>query len=849
MRQTFILLLCLVCLGAKADNVTKWLKAEGVKAIKPMLADTKNVENKTFDNNWVLSYNAQDISMIDPAENKHLLGLENNPVWTKATVEENNVLSTASEGTISYYATYLETDAWFKGSLKFTLYCPAEIYVNGKMMTKFYGKAGEKGSPKMVNLSLENGKHCIVVKALAKEGKAFGAEFNKKKTFAHANTSFGLSPERGMNIYDILHGVKPSSVALSAEGDYALVGYSKVIKAKGKTKRWSDIVSLKDKKIVYTFNGSQASGIKWLPKGNVISWVLNAGEGADIYKYNVDSRQLDHVANGIKDMKRYYWSPDMTYIIYTSNKNYAEKKWIMRKVQGMEDRQASFRYRTSIYKYDIKTATSSLLNWGNLSLNLHDVSKDGKKMIVSTSRPTYTEYPFSKQNVYMLDLESMRVDTLWKDRKEGVQCSFSPDGKKLLIKAGGAAFGKKGLNIKEGQIPNGFDNQLYIYDIASKNVDAITYDFNPNVKSYYWHIDGNIYIDAEDKDYSVAFKYNLKKKNWTKLNIPGDFLRSVSIANNSNVAAYIACGANSPYKVYLTDLKKGKTSVVSDPESYNYRNIKFGEIKDWNFTMDNGTTIVGRYYLPKNFDANKKYPLLVYYYGGTSPVSRYFGGRYPFNVFADNGYVVYVLQPSGTTGMGQEFAARHQNNWCKITADEIIYGVKKFSKDHSFINKDKIACMGASYGGFTTQFLQTQTDIFACAISHAGISSISSYWGEGYWGYSYSTQATAHAYPWNRKDIYIDQSSLYNADKIKTPMLLLHGTKDVNVPTGESIQLYTALKILGVDVNLVFIKDADHIIYDYKQRIKWNNTIMSYLAKYLKDQPQWWNALYPDKNL
>lgn len=80
-------------------------------------------------------------------------------------------------------------------------------------------------------------------------------------------------------------------------------------------------------------------------------------------------------------------------------------------------------------------------------------------------------------------------------------------------------------------------------------------------------------------------------------------------------------------------------------------------------------------------------------------------------------------------------------------------------------------------------------------------------------------------------------------------MLLLHGTKDVNVPTGESIQLYTALKLLGVDVNLVFIKDADHIIYGYKQRIKWNNTIMSYLAKYLKDEPQWWNAMYPEKNL
>jgi hypothetical protein len=165
------------------------------------------------------------------------------------------------------------------------------------------------------------------------------------------------------------------------------------------------------------------------------------------------------------------------------------------------------------------------------------------------------------------------------------------------------------------------------------------------------------------------------------------------------------------------------------------------------------------------------------------------------------------------------------------------------------VDAQRVGCMGASYGGFTTMYLQTRTDIFACAISHAGISSISSYWGEGYWGYSYSTNASAHAFPWNRKDIYVDQSPLFNADKVKTPMLLLHGTADVNVPTGESIQFYTALKLLGKDVELVLIKNADHAVVDYNQRIIWGNTIMAYFAKYLKDEPAWWENMYKDKNL
>ena len=85
-----------------------------------------------------------------------------------------------------------------------------------------------------------------------------------------------------------------------------------------------------------------------------------------------------------------------------------------------------------------------------------------------------------------------------------------------------------------------------------------------------------------------------------------------------------------------------------------------------------------------------------------------------------------------------------------------------------------------------TQYLQTRTDLFAAAASHAGISSISSYWAGGYWGMSYSTVASEGSYPWNNPDLYTKHSPLFNADKIHTPLLLLHGTSDVNVPPAKA---------------------------------------------------------------
>ena len=215
-------------------------------------------------------------------------------------------------------------------------------------------------------------------------------------------------------------------------------------------------------------------------------------------------------------------------------------------------------------------------------------------------------------------------------------------------------------------------------------------------------------------------------------------------------------------------------------------------------------------------------------------------------MLAGQGYVVYVVEPSGAIGFGQEFAARHVNTWGQGSADDIIEGTKAFLAAHSWADDRKVGCMGASYGGFMTQYLQTRTDIFAAAISHAGISNIASYWGGGNWGYTYGETAQYGSYPWNNPELYVKQSPLFNADKIKTPLLLLHGTVDTNVPTNESQQLFTALRILGRPVSYVQSDGENHGITNYNKRLAWQNVIVAWFAHWLKDEPTWWKTLYPD---
>ncbi len=396
-------------------------------------------------------------------------------------------------------------------------------------------------------------------------------------------------------------------------------------------------------------------------------------------------------------------------------------------------------------------------------------------------------------------------------------------------------------------IPTDYAGQLSLFDAATKAVEPITRDFDPAVSSAYWSkTDGAIYIVAEDRSLVRLFRYTTKKKSFERIDTQAEVIGDWDIAFDGLGGVFVGSGATTPPRLYSMDLGKGKSRMIWNPNASDFARIKESAVEEWSFRSASGKTIEGYYYVPPGFDPQKKYPCIVYYYGGTSPTSRSYGGRYPRNLWAALGYVVYILQPSGATGYGQEFSAFHVNDWGKIVAEEIIEGVQKFAEAHPFVNKDRIGCIGASYGGFMTQLLLTRTDIFAAAISHAGISSIASYWGEGYWGYSYNAVAAANSFPWNRRDIYVDQSPLFNADKIKTPLLLLHGTDDTNVPPGESEQMFTALKLLGKNVEYIKVEGQNHAVMDYKKREIWSKTIIAWFDRFLKGEPGWWNDLYPN---
>jgi len=726
-------------------------------------------------------------------------------------------------------------------------YIESVISVNGLSKYKIYvdGKQVNGGCT-----SLIPSVHKVVIKYLSKPENTDTISVKVDAGDATvASMTSGL--KHPYSLSDVMNDKSSTGVSVSPDGRYIIYSISETMTG-GSVNSYTMVKDLQTGAII-----DRRSGLRWMPKSNKY-YYTKKNDGIGYTLYVVDPKTMkETVLSRTLPVNSFRMSPTEDFIIYSETVNGPTEKKEIFEVVVPDDRQPGWRNRNVLYKYDFASGLTQQLTFGYHNVYLSDISSDGKYALISKSESRLTARPTTLTSVYRVNLDTYSVDTLISLDGFLEKATFSPDGKQLLAIGTPEVLGGIGKNVAEGQTPNAYDYQLFLSPMIDegkcldvKEWKALTFDFNPSVINVRWsNVDGQIYFNAEDKDCLNFFRLNPKTGKISRIDTGVEYLKYYSLSSASNTIVYSGQGASHGDRLYVMNSKTGKKTLIEDVDAEHMATVSLGKCESWNYINESGDTICCRYYLPSDFDASKSYPMIVNYYGGCSPTSRTFGGRYPHHAYASLGYVVLVVNPRGASGFGQKWSAVHVNTAGKGVAEDIIGAVKTFCKEHEYVNTKKIGCIGASYGGFMTQYLQTVTDIFAAAISHAGISDHTSYWGEGYWGYSYSEVSMANSYPWTRKDLFVDQSPLFNADKIHTPLLFVHGTADTNVPVGESIQMYTALKLLGRPTAMVLVEGENHWIVDYKKRIQWQNTIWAWFAKYLQDDSSWWNSLYPQKSL
>lgn len=746
-----------------------------------------------------------------------------------AEVKQAGQLTPSSDYALHLMGFVLENTHYGQVSLKVEGASHYQVYVDGKRVED-------------TSLSLDPATHQVVIKYLSVPGEQ---SVPKVSLDAKQDGVFTLRTEQGrlFTLADVLHGTRITGTELSADGKYLITSYT-VTKEGGKTTSQTKVKELKTGKVLAT----REESLHWMPRSAKYYYVRQGVSGRELVTVDPVSGQeevwVSHLPEG-----SFRVAPTEDYLLFTLVQKGPEEKKEIYEFIDPDDRQPGWRNRTYLARFDVKTGVCQPLTFGYKNVWATDISSDGRSILVMVSNHRMGKRPTTLFSLYKMDVQTLKVEELVKDDGFLTNALFSPDGRQVLLSGSPECLGGIGKNVKEGQTPSMIDIQLYLMDLQSKQIEPLTKTFNPNVMQAVWSAADNcVYFNAEDRDCISLFRLNPAKKHIEKVNVPEEMVLGFSVAEKAPSLSFYGESASNAHRQYVVDLKKDASKLEEDLHG-ELKDVLLGECKAWDFVNSRGDTICGRYYLPPHFDPNKKYPMIVNYYGGCSPTSRNFGSRYPHHAYAALGYVVYVVEPSGATGFGQEFSARHVNTFGDYVADDIIEGTRKFVEAHPFVNGKKIGCIGASYGGFMTQYLQTKTDLFAAAISHAGISDHTSYWGEGYWGYSYSEVSAANSYPWKNPELFVDHSPLFNADKVHTPLLFLHGSVDTNVPIGESIQMFTALKLLGRETAMVVVEGQDHHITDYQKRIQWQNTIFAWFAKWLQDDPTWWNTLYPPKTL
>ena len=820
-------------ISASAETIeVKTLKYAGPYAVaQPWMADSVNIKGEAFDLkqlldsplSFTLLNKGKEVTvaqlLADKQDALHLASFcVSNTQRTKATI--------AVEGLEQY-----------------------RLFVDGEQVAVNGNKAETILTPSQ---------HTVVIKYLTRKN-ASSDKKSIKLTVTAANgapLSVGdAAAKRAYNIYDVICAPNYPSVSISPNGKFIVVRKTWVDR-KGNNHSISELRNSQTNRVMATFEES----VKWMPASNKLYFTQKASDSSIAGEEKQDGT-LQLITINPLTMERevlashlpegwFQFTPDEKTLIYTLYTEGRKKDAQVYDVKEPDDRQPGWRSRSYLAKFDLASGVLQPLTFGYHNVYLNDISADSRYLLIGKSEERLTKRPTTLNSYCRLNLNDMSVETLIEKGEFLNSAQFSPDGKSILVSASPEAFNGIGKNVEEGQTPSMIDTQLYLMTLSDKKVRPLTRDFNPNVQSVEWSkVDGNIYFTAEDKDCVHLFQLNPKSGKFTLLKTPEEYIKSFSLASSAAEMAFSGQSASNADRLYKMNTKALKSQLVDDLSARELKNVELGECKAWNFVNSRGDTLCCRYYLPPHFDAAKKYPMIVNYYGGCSPTSRMFQSRYPHHVYAAMGYVVLVVNPSGATGFGQKFSARHVDTAGEGVAEDIISSTQAFCDEHAFVNRKKIGCIGASYGGFMTQYLQTKTDLFAAAISHAGISDHTSYWGEGYWGYSYSEVSMANEYPWTNKHLFVDQSPLYNADKIHTPLLFVHGTADNNVPVGESIQLYTALKLLDRPTAMVLVDGQDHHIIDYEKRLKWQNTIFAWFAKWLQDDASWWTEMYGDEKM
>ena len=378
--------------------------------------------------------------------------------------------------------------------------------------------------------------------------------------------------------------------------------------------------------------------------------------------------------------------------------------------------------------------------------------------------------------------------------------------------------------------------RVMLYDLRSGKNENLSEGFDRSAEELAWSPDSKtIYFTAENETQKQVYAMAARAGAPPKPVIADTYNMAISLSADGKTLVFERTSLTMPAEVFAA------ASDGANARQLTHQNEKFLAALDMNapetlwFEGAEKTKVQAMLIRPPNFDATKKYPLLVLLHGGPQTMwSNAWGYRWNAQVFSAAGYVTLMINRRGSTGYGQKFTDEITNDWGGKAYVDVMNGVDYTLKKYSFVDGTRMAAAGGSYGGYMADWIATHTGRFKAIVSHASTyDKVSMFATEELWFEEHDMQGT----PWTNPESYKKWSpSTYASElgKFKTPTLVIAGERDYRVPYTQSLEFFSALQRQGVPSKLVVFPDEGHWILKPQNAQFWYKTFLDWVATYVK---------------
>jgi dipeptidyl aminopeptidase/acylaminoacyl peptidase len=555
-----------------------------------------------------------------------------------------------------------------------------------------------------------------------------------------------------------------------------------------------------------TRGDKSSTGPRWSPDGRWLAFLSNRQDDKNqIFLINPDGGEAQQLTKSETAITNFAWSEDGKTIAYAATEPQPQPLKDRKDYLGDYDVVRNGYSYVHLWTLNVADAMNApavgkqRTKKKDFSVDSFSWSPDGASIAFSaTMNPDLIQGVTS--DIYLLKLKDDSVKKIVDAPGPDNGPRFSPDGKQIVFSS---AMGNKTFFAT--------NSRLAVVSVDGGTPKSITDSFDENPGLLEWKTDG-IYFTGLQKTASHLFRVDPASGKISRVSAPDNLMAgSFSMTRTGDRLAFVAGSTTAMNELFVSEVKTFAPRKLTDMTEQ-ARSFTLGARELISWKSKDGATIEGVLIKPPNFDATRKYPLLCIIHGGPTGVDRPLlltpdARYYPSDIWAARGALILKVNYRGSAGYGEAFRKLNVRNLGVGDAWDVLSGVD-FLINKGWVDRNRIACMGWSQGGYISAFLTTSTDRFAAISVGAGISNWATYY--------YNTDITPFTINYLGNDpaidpeIYQKTSPMTYIKSAKTPTLIQHGELDRRVPIANAYELRQGLEDRGVKVEMVVYKGFGH---------------------------------------